>query len=466
MGNIIHIVVIVIYLALMILLGIYFSKREVKTTEDFMVAGRRLPLIVLIGTLLATWVGSGTVVGGASFIYQYGPFAGIFNLIGGPIGVIVLYFIADKARLLKKYTVPEMLEIRYGSGTRLVASIFILLAYVGITAYQFTGGAYILNITTGLPVEIGTMVIGVVVIFLATTGGLFSVAYTDFISSLLIVFGFFLGLPFVLSAVGGFSGMSAELPAHTLTMTGGLTVPQLIGYFLPLFLLILGDQNMYQRFSAAKDANTAKKSAAGFFLGNLLVVSLTIIFATAAIVLYPTINPDTAILQIGASGVPIPVGAIMLSAAVAFIITTGNSYLLSASSNLVYDLYARYSKKKLPDVKLLKFNRLVVVILGVLAYVLGSFFPTVLEIQMYSYTMYGAAITPAILASFLWKRANGVGAMASIITGGAATLIWELVLNKPLGWNSVLFALPLSILALVIFSLVSKKEQPVDRQSV
>ena len=85
---------------------------------------------------------------------------------------------------------------------------------------------------------------------------------------------------------------------------------------------------------------------------------------------------------------------------------------------------------------------------------------------MYSYTMYGAAITPAILASFLWKRATGVGAMASIITGGAATLIWELVLNKPLGWNSVLFALPLSILALVIFSLVSKKEQPVDRQSV
>ena len=169
-----------------------------------MVAGRRLPLIVLVGTLLATWVGSGTVVGGASFIYQYGPFAGIFNLIGGPIGVIVLYFIADKARLLKKYTVPEMLEIRYGSSTRLVASTFILLAYVGITAYQFTGGAYVLNITTGLPVEIGTIVIGVLVIFLATTGGLFSVAYTDFISSLLIVFGFFLGLPFVLSAVGGF----------------------------------------------------------------------------------------------------------------------------------------------------------------------------------------------------------------------------------------------------------------------
>ncbi len=193
MGNTIHIVVIVIYLALMILLGIYFSKREVKTTEDFMVAGRRLPLIVLISTLLATWVGSGTVVGGASFIYQYGPFAGIFNLIGGPIGVIVLYFIADKARLLKKYTVPEMLEIRYGSSTRLVASIFILLAYVGITAYQFTGGAYVLNITTGLPVEIGTIVIGVLVIFLATTGGLFSVAYTDFISSLLIVFGFFSG---------------------------------------------------------------------------------------------------------------------------------------------------------------------------------------------------------------------------------------------------------------------------------
>ncbi|MCQ6268389.1 hypothetical protein M1K46_22640 [Fictibacillus sp. WQ 8-8] len=77
------------------------------------------------------------------------------------------------------------------------------------------------------------------------------------------------------------------------------------------------------------------------------------------------------------------------------------------------------------------------IILGILAYAMGQFFPSVLSIQMYSYTMYGAAITPTILASFLWKRATTAGAISSIITGGLATLIWELVLGKPMGWNSI-----------------------------
>src|SRR5699024_6622840 len=96
-----------------------------------------LPLPVLIGTLLATFVGSGTVVGGASFIYQYGPFAAIFNLSGSVIGMMILYFIASKIRSGGNYTVPQMMEKRFGLVTRLISSIFILLAYIGITAYQF-----------------------------------------------------------------------------------------------------------------------------------------------------------------------------------------------------------------------------------------------------------------------------------------------------------------------------------------
>ncbi|WP_088032121.1 sodium:solute symporter family protein [Evansella clarkii] len=450
-----YLIAVIGYLLFMVLLGAYFAKRSVQNSEDFMVAGRRLPLFVVIGTLLATFVGSGTVVGGASFIYQYGPYAAIFNLSGGAVGIIVLYFIASKVRAGENFTVPEMIEKRFGGTARVVASLFILLAYVGITAYQFTGGAYVLNITMGVPVETGTIIIGILVIFLAASGGLFSVAYTDSVSSLLIVFGFLIGLPFVLSAVGGFSGLGAGLPEHTGTWNGGLSIPQLIGYFLPLFLLLLGDQNMYQRFSAAKDQNTAKKSTIGFFFGNIAVIAMTILFAASAIVLFPNIEPDTAILSMAISGVPMPIGVLILSAAVAFLITTGTSYLLSASGNLVHDLYQRYSARKVPENKLLGFNRLVVVGLGVLAYVLGTFFPTVLQIQMYSYTMYGAAITPAVLATVLWKRATTAGILSSMIVGGAATILWEIVLNRPMEWNSVLFSLPLSVSTLIIVSLLT-----------
>ena len=132
----IYLIAVVIYLAVMALMGVYFSKKSIETSKDFMAAGRTLPLWVMTGTLLATFVGSGTVVGGASFIYQYGPWAAIFNLSGGIFGIIVLYFIAGRVRKGEAFTVPEIIEKRFGSQARLVASILILLAYVGITAYQ------------------------------------------------------------------------------------------------------------------------------------------------------------------------------------------------------------------------------------------------------------------------------------------------------------------------------------------
>ncbi|TCJ02457.1 sodium:solute symporter family protein [Cytobacillus praedii] len=453
-----YLVAVIIYLALMALIGVYFGKKSVKNSDDFMVAGRSLPLFVVMGTLLATFVGSGTVVGGASFIYQYGPFAAIFNLSGGIVGAIVLYFIAGKIRKVEIYTVPELLERKFGKAALFISSIIIIFAFVGITAYQFTGGAYVLQLTTGIPLEAGAIIMCVLVIFLTVSGGLFSVAYSDALSAVLIILGFIIGVPFALNAAGGFEGLAISLPEINKTWNGGLSFPQLLGFFLPLFLLVLGDQNMYQRFSAAKDPKVAQNSTIGFFVGSIFVIGLTIILATTSIVLFPNIAPDTAILSLAIEGVPLVVGLLMLCAAVAFIITTATSYLLSASGNIVRDLIQRSSKKTFSEGKLLWYNRVIVIILGVLAYVLGQFFPSVLAIQMYSYTMYGASITPALLATVLWKRATKAGIVSSMVVGGASTMLWELGLDRPLDWNSVLFALPLSVLALIIVSLLTKNK--------
>ncbi|WP_346769661.1 sodium:solute symporter family protein [Cytobacillus firmus] len=454
----IYLVAVVIYLVFMALIGVYFGKKSVKNSDDFMVAGRSLPLFVVMGTLLATFVGSGTVVGGASFIYQYGPFAAIFNLSGGIVGAIILYFIASKIRKIEIYTVPDLLERRFGKTALYISSVIIIFAFVGITAYQFTGGAYVLQLTTGIPLEVGAIIMCALVIFLTVSGGLFSVAYSDALSAVLIIIGFLFGVPFALNAVGGFEGLALSLPEVNKTWNGGLSFPQLLGFFLPLFLLVLGDQNMYQRFSAAKDPDVARKSTIGFFVGNIFVISLTIILATTSIVLFPEIKPDTAILSLAIDGVPLVVGLLILCSAVAFIITTATSYLLSASGNIVSDLIQRSSKSKLSESKLLWYNRVIVVILGILAYVLGQFFPSVLAIQMYSYTMYGASLTPAILATVLWKNATKAGVISSMIVGGSATMIWEIGLDRPLDWNSVLFALPLSVLTLIIVSLATRNK--------
>jgi SSS family solute:Na+ symporter len=461
-----YLAVILAYLLCMGGWGVYFAKRRVHTGDEFMLAGRSLPLWVMMGTLLATWVGSGTVVGGAAFIYDRGPLAAIFFFAGAPLGIIIFYFfLAEKVRAAASYTIPEVLESRYGPVARVLAGVCILLAYVGITSYQFIGGGYVLNLTTGLSVEAGSAITAAFIILLALTGGLFSVAYTDAFSALLILFGLVFGLPFVVAAVGGF-GFLSELPAVKRTWTGGLTVPQLLGYFLPVFVLVLGEQNMYQRFAAARDSRTAKQSNIGFFVGDIVVVTLVVILCAAAVLLYPGIKSDTALLTIALRTLPFVFGAPLLAAAVAFIVTTGDSYLLSCSTNVTHDFYVRFVDPAASQRTRLRLTRGVVLVLGLLAYGLGTFFPSVLAAQMYSYTMYGAALTPAVLAAFLWQRATPAGGIASIVLGGSGTLIWELVLQRPLGWNSVLFSLPLSIAALVVVSLVTTRREPVPEPEV
>lgn len=453
----IYLAAILFYLMLMVIFGFYITKRKIKSSKDFMVAGRQLPNLVLIGTLVAITIGSGAIVGGANFIYEYGPIAGALYFGGTPIAIIVLYFIAAKVRSLNKYTLPEMLEIKFGPSTRFVAAIIILLAYIGLVALQFTVGAYILQLTTGMSLGLGTIITAVIVILLATTGGLYSVAYTDYLSTIIIILGLSGAFFFVMNDVGGFSALAANLPDRHFTWTGGLTIIQAIGYFIPMFLIVLGDQNTYIRFSAAKDEKNAKSSVIGFLIVEVVILFFIIMVATSAIILFPNINPDTAILSTALYGVPIIIGVFLIAAAVAITVTTANSYLLSAAGNLVFDLYERY-RKKLSDKDRLKYNRIVIVIIGIFAYLMGTFFSSALEIQMYAYTMYGATITPVIIASIFWKRATAAGALACIITGGASTIIWDLILNRPMGWNSVLIALPISILALILFSLFTQKK--------
>ncbi|MFC7343916.1 sodium:solute symporter family protein [Saccharopolyspora griseoalba] len=462
----VHLVVLVVYLAVMLLIGAYFSRSSrVSTGDDFIFAGRALPRPVLVGTLLATWVGSGTIVGGANFAYNYGPLASMLFSAGTPVGIVVLYFAAAKIRALSKYTVPELLEARYGIGVRMLGAVVILLAYVGITAYQFIGGGHIISLLTPLSQAQATLLVAGVVTFLAVGGGLLSVAWTDAASALLIVVSLLVSVPIVISQIGSPVDYWNQLSASSQSLTGGLSTMQLLGYFLPLLLLILADQNLYQRLTAARDQGTARSSTTGFFIGAFVVMIPVGILASAASILLPNLESgDTAVLSLASEGlVPTVIGGMVLAGALAFIITTGTSFMLSVAGNVVYDFYVRHASREVSEKARLKLHRLAVIGIALLAYLLGKFFPSVLELQMHSYTIYGVAITPAVLAVLFWQRVTKVGALASMVVGTSAVLIWEFALNKPNDWNSVLIALPLSVLALVAGSLASK---PLETEQV
>jgi solute:Na+ symporter, SSS family len=450
-----------IYAILMVSVGIYMSKK-VSNSADFILAGKSLGPIVLMGTLLATWTGSGSISGGeTSVAYSFGIIPSLLLMIPTVIGIFILYIIAPKIRAFGKYTISGILEAKYGSTARNIASVIVILAYVGIVSYQMTGLGFILNITTGMSVELGTIIAAILIIFLAMIGGLRSVSQTDAISGFLMVGGLLITVPIIISVAGGWDTIVSNVPESHLTSTGDLTTIQLMGYLIPSLFLLLSDQNMYQRLAASNSNRSSKKAAISWLIVMLLISPAISIIAFTSRSLFPDIDPGMALMAT-TTALPLGVGGILLAAAAAFIITTGNSYLLSAATNMTYDVYGKYINKHPSDKQQLLMTKVFIVVLGVISFLLISFFPTVLEVQMYSYTVYGAGITPAILAVFFWKRVTAIGGISSMIAGVITTLVWELVLQTPFEINSSVISVPVAIIVLIIVSLVTQKHSNVQ----
>ncbi|MFC4389166.1 sodium:solute symporter [Gracilibacillus marinus] len=450
-----------IYAILMVSVGIYMSKK-VSNSADFILAGKSLGPIVLMGTLLATWTGSGSISGGeTSVAYSFGIIPSLLLMIPTVIGIFILYIIAPKIRAFGKYTISGILEAKYGSTARNIASVIVILAYVGIVSYQMTGLGFILNITTGMSVELGTIIAAILIIFLAMIGGLRSVSQTDAISGFLMVGGLLITVPIIISVAGGWDTIVSNVPESHLTSTGGLTTIQLMGYLIPSLFLLLSDQNMYQRLAASNSDRSSKKAAISWLIVMLLISPAISIIAFTSRSLFPDIDPGMALMAT-TTALPLGVGGILLAAAAAFIITTGNSYLLSAATNMTYDVYGKYINKHPSDKQQLLMTKVFIVVLGVISFLLISFFPTVLEVQMYSYTVYGAGITPAILAVFFWKRVTAIGGISSMIAGVITTLVWELVLQTPFEINSSVISVPVAIIVLIIVSLITQKHSNVQ----
>lgn len=443
--------VVIAYLSLLCLIALYRT-RLVKTQEDFMVAGRRLPASILVLTLLSTWIGSGSILAGAELSYRRG-FAALWLPAGAWAAIAVVYLIAGRARKLEQFTVPDVLELRYNGAARLLGTITTILAYTAIVSYQFRGGGIVLNVVTGMPLELGIPLTAAFVIAYTALAGMLSIAYIDILNGLAILSGISLSLPFLIDRVGGWAAVRAHLPAEHFSPFGTLGLAEALGYFLPSFLLLLGEANMYQKFFSARDESAARRAVIGWIAGTVLIETLIVAVAVVASSAFRNVPPDSIILHAARHGLPAAVGGLLLAASVAIIVSTADSFLFTPATNLVRDIYQRFVNPDASARRIVLCSRLAVLALGIFAFLQLRFFETVLRMALYAYTMYGASITPALVAAFIWRRATPAGGVASILAGMLTTLGWELA-GRPLGLASIFPATALSIASLIAVSLL------------
>ncbi len=428
----IYTVTVLAYPVILIGIGIWRS-RAVRTHANFMVAGRKLPAWVLVGSLVCTWVGSGTLFGGAGLAYRSGLSALWFS-IGAWGGLVGVYFLAPRVRKLSKYTVPDILEARYGPAARLLGTGAIILAYVTIAAYQFRGGGWILSIVSdgAISATTGMYITAAAIVTFTAVAGMVSIVSVDVVNGIVIALGVVLALPYVVFSGGGPTAVYGSLPPDMLTVMGGHNAFWVLGVALPTFLLLFGESGMYQKFSSAKTGGAARRAVVGMLAGIIVIETSIALLSIAGRSLYPELAAETSlvgraasetvILFIARNGLPVALGAALLAAAIAIVVSSGSTMLLVSSTNVSRDLYERFLNPKASDGAKLRLQRLSVVGLGGVGLLLLTQFESVLSMALYAYSVVGATLTPVLIAAFVWPRATSAGAVACI-AGGLGTIL-------------------------------------------
>ncbi|MCA1563417.1 MAG: sodium:solute symporter family protein [Acidobacteria bacterium] len=462
-----YLIAVIAYLAALAAVA-YWRSRTVTTGDDFLVAGRTLPAHVLVFTLLSTWIGSGSLFAGAGLGYRVG-FAALWQSAGAWVGIALIYFIAPRVRRIAQYTVPDILELRYGPAARVLGTITIVLAYTTIAAYQFRGGGRLLQVVSGLDSRTGALVTAAFCVAYTVFAGMSSLAYLDIANGVMMLVGVGLAVVYLVGHAGGTGPALAALRPDQLTVFGTISPLDALALFLPTMFLLLGEANMYQKFFSARNERVARLAVIGWIVGTVIVETLIDSVGVLGSVAIPGLNTpesETIVIRVALDVLPTILGLLLLAGGAAIIVSTATSMLLTPATNLMRDVYQRFINPQVTSQQVLTYTRALVIVLGVAAFVAGNFFPTILAMALWAYTMYGAGITPALLAAFVWPRATPRGGVASIAVGMTVTILWEIVgltrgtSSTPaylFGLSTVYPALLLSIGTLIVVSLSEKR---------
>lgn len=419
--------IIILYFLGMIAVGIYaYRKGRARSSEGFFVAGRNGGVLLMVGSLCATFMGSSVVLGMAGRGYRMG-LPGAWWLLVGAIGLAILgLFLAHRVRRFGLYTLPELVNRQYGREAGLAAAMVIVVAWVAIAAAQIIAAGKVLNVL--LPSwDLSPLMALSAVIFVVYTvlGGQYSIIRTDFVQFGILVVGILVSLGLVLDDAGGIGGLRDSLPDNFFSFP----VNASFGWYdWVLFLILTGatyvvGPDIYSRLFCARDERTARSSAlisAGIAVPIAFVI---ILIGMGARVLFPDISSEAAFPTVIQETLPLGVSGLVIAALLAAIMSSADTILLTTSTILGVDIYGKIFPRASEARKLL-ISRAGVVIIGGLALLVAMNLKGIISSLFYSYTIFTSGIVLPVIAGFFKERlrVNSRGALAAITGGGGTAL--------------------------------------------
>lgn len=450
-----------IYVVIMFVVAAFAAKRS-HSTADFIVAGRKMPMFLLTATIIATWFGSGTMMGASGAAYDDGLLGVIADPFGATVALILIgLFFARFFRRLRLMTFVELTGQRYGGLAAGLTTLTNIVASIGWVAGMLVAFGLIFESLTGTPMQIGIIAGAGIVIAYTMVGGLWAVALTDFIQVLIILVGIIALFVVVLIDEGGWSTISPQLPENTFRLSPlENTREQWLNYFRMWVIFGLADissQSLLGRAMAAKSERAAVNSfylaGLGYFAFAMIPVMLGII---ASVTIPDLANSESVIPQLALKHLhPVAVAA-FVGAILAAVMSTCDSALLGAASLISRNILP-IVKRNPSDALMLKVTRYAIPAIGLLAIFIalgsGDIYDLIVDANVLALT---STVVPSLLMVW-WKKVNRFGALSAMLAGFVTWLVARSVAPE---LPADLFGMCVCLVTIVVVSLLTQKIDP------
>jgi len=442
--------IVFVYFTALVLVGAR-SFRIVRGINGFFVADRAVSSLFIAGSLFATIVGGSSTIGMAGLGYKQG-LVGSWWLLVGAIGLFSLsLFLADKVRRYSLYTLPEILEVQYGPQAKLLASVLIVVAWIGIIAGQIVAAGRILETILKFPPSLLMLITASVFIIYTLLGGQHSVVRTDTMQSVIIITAIVVLIPLCLNKAGGIVVMREALGGEyfSFPVNSYFTWKPLAGYLILVGSTYLVGPDIYSRLFCARDEKIAKRATLAVAVGLIPFSFLITLVGMSARVLFPQISPEASFPTMINHLLPIGLNGLVIAALLSALMSSADTCLLTTSTILSVDIVNHLAGGDLTESRMLLISRSFIVVIGVLSLLVALRLNGVISSLLLGYTIYTSGLVLPILLGFNRERLglNKAGAISAMVAGGAMALIGKL-------WGLTLFGLSFGLCGFFLSGLV------------
>lgn len=453
-------IIIILYFVVLVTVGFIASKRS-KSKADYLVAGRSLPLPMFTAAMAAVVIGGGLTLGGTTLAYTSG-IGGIW--VGGMYAVsifLLAWLLRTKMSNMRVFSTNEAVGIFYGPHARTVSALVMLIYLFMIAVLNLVAMGTIIHIMVGLSTTVSMIVGGCIIVAYLVIGGMWSVAFTDIIQFTIMTLGVIILAPILaFTSVGGIDGFATNLPESYFDITS-IGFDRIFAYVLLLVPGFLVGQDIWQKAFTAKSPEVAKK-------GTLLAAGYIAIYAIATVIIGMSLcsvnpsleSPDLAFATATITFMPAGVVGLVLSAALASIMSTANGGILG-SATVVFNDMISVKRPNLSDRQAIQTTRLLAFAVCALGVICAIWIRSVLAALDIAYAYLSGCIFIPLVFAFILKRVSARAGLYALVSSAIVVTVF-FVLDGISATTPIMYGMLTSAVVFFIVGAVDKKKKIID----